>query len=664
MCGVSGIIDLCGKREPMRATVKRMTDALVHRGPDADGYLFAPGLGLGHRRLSIVGLADGGQPIYNEDRSVAVMFNGELFDFPEQRAALEAKGHIFKTHADTEIIVHLYEEHGEDVFEHLKGQFALCLVDFTKRTVFLGRDRVGICPLHWSRQGDWLYFGSEVKALLTSGDVAAVCDPRGLDHIFTFFALGTRRTMIEGVQSVLPGHYLKIAFRPDGKPAEIIERRYWDFDFPDAGEEDNPSDITPLVDEFEAAFTRAVELRLRADVPVVGYLSGGVDSAYVLATAAKIRGEAPPSFTIRVPSGKLDETSNAMVAARHIGTRATIVDCDAKVIASAYTKLIAAADSPVTDTSCAALLSLASEVHNQGYKVALTGEGADEAFAGYVWFKTNAFARGNDYGSFKPSRAGSRIIRKLIAPHRSFADIRREDALSGGPHAQSEVYNLVRIARHKYFSRELKALLGDFSPYEDVPLDLERMQRWAPLNQSLYLGYKVHLPGLLLNHKGDRVSMANSVETRYPFLDDDVIRVAAKIHPNLKLKGYRQDKYLLRQAASRVLPADIALRPKGMFRAPFAESFFENPPPFVQQLMSPEALKRTGYFDVACVRRDYERYVAGRASKWKMFSSLGLGGVLSTQLWHHINLGGGLCDLPTSTVKPNVEHRPVTSAAE
>ena len=196
-----------------------MTDALVHRGPDADGYLFAPGLGLGHRRLSIVGLADGDQPIYNEDRSVAVMFNGELFDYPEQRAALEAKGHIFRTHADTEIIVHLYEEHGEDVFENLKGQFALCLVDFRKRTVFLGRDRVGICPLHWSRQGDWLYFGSEVKALLASGDVTATCDPRGLDHIFTFFALGTRRTIFEGVQSVLPGHFSKLPSVSSGQPS-------------------------------------------------------------------------------------------------------------------------------------------------------------------------------------------------------------------------------------------------------------------------------------------------------------------------------------------------------------------------------------------------------------------------------------------------------------
>ncbi|MCK5711952.1 MAG: asparagine synthase (glutamine-hydrolyzing), partial [Hyphomicrobiaceae bacterium] len=301
MCGIAGILDLTGKREPSRAKVERMAEALLHRGPDDKGYLFAPGLGLASRRLSIVGLGDGNQPIFNEDRTVAVVYNGELFDYPERKAELEAKGHVFRTHTDTEIIVHLYEEHGEDVFQELKGQFALALVDFTKRTVFLARDRVGICPLHWSQQGDWLVFGSEIKALLASGEVAAAADPRGLDHMFTFFAMGARRTMFEGVNSLLPGHYLKIEFRQDARRTEIRERRYWDFDFPDAGQEEDPEDSNKLIEDFEATFRRAVEIRLRADVPVVGYLSGGVDSAYVLANASKVRGSPVPSFTIQIP---------------------------------------------------------------------------------------------------------------------------------------------------------------------------------------------------------------------------------------------------------------------------------------------------------------------------------------------------------------------------
>ena len=319
MCGLAGVIDLKGRREPDRAQVARMGAALTHRGPDEAGTLFAPGIGAASQRLSIVGLSNGQQPIVNEDRTLAVLCNGELFDYPERKAELQARGHQFRTGSDCELIVHLYEEHGEDLFPHLKGQFAFALFDFAKRIVILARDRVGICPLHWSRQGDFVYFGSEIKALLASGAVPAVADVRGLDHLFTFFALGSRRTMFEGVQSILPGHYLRIAFNRDGHAAEPVERRYFDLDFPDWGDEDDASDPTALIDEFEETFRRAVEIRLRADVPVVGYLSGGVDSAYVLATAAKVRGAPIPSFTIKVPHPELDEEANASITARAVG---------------------------------------------------------------------------------------------------------------------------------------------------------------------------------------------------------------------------------------------------------------------------------------------------------------------------------------------------------
>src|SRR6478609_3985036 len=284
MCGLAGVIDLNGRREPDRAQVVRMGAALTHRGPDETGTLFAPGIGAIQQRLSIVGLGNGQQPIFNENRTVAVICNGELFDYPERKAELEARGHVFP---------------------RLKGQFAFVLFDFARRIVIMARDRVGICPLHWSRQGDVFYFGSETKALLASGAVPPAVDVQGLDHLFTFYAIGSRRTLFDGVQSILPGHYLRIAFRQDGAAAAVEERRYWDFDFPDWGDEQEAADPTALIDEFEATFQRAVEIRLRADVPVVGYLSGGVDSAYVLATASKVRGTPIPSFTIKVPDPEL-----------------------------------------------------------------------------------------------------------------------------------------------------------------------------------------------------------------------------------------------------------------------------------------------------------------------------------------------------------------------
>ena len=647
MCGFAGIIDLFGRREADRTTTHRMGQAIAHRGPDGTGYFGAPGIAIEHRRLSIVGLADGQQPIYNESRTVAVVCNGELFDHIELRTALTAKGHVFRTHSDSETIVHLYEEYGEGLFEHLKGQFAFALVDLAKRTIFLARDRVGICPLHWSRQDNKILFASEIKALLASGEVPVAADPRGLDHMFTFFAMATRRTMFAGIESLLPGHYLKIEFRTDGKPAEIVERQYWDLDFPDAGEEDNPSNPKRLIDEFEATFQRSVELRLRSDVPVVGYLSGGVDSAAVLAMASRVRGQPLPSFTIGFDNKKFDETDKAMVAARHIGSTPSIVRTSARAISDVYPSLIQAADCPVVDTSCAALWSLAGEVHSQGYKVALTGEGADEALAGYMWFKTNKLQRWYDIGGFRPSRSGSRLFRHLMSPEQSIGELKRIDDMIAGPHAQSEMYSMFSNARHSYFSRGLKETLGQHIAYQDLVLNTDRMRRWHPLNQSLYMGYKVLLSGLLLNHKGDRVAMANSVETRYPFLDEDLIKLCARVHPRWKLNGPFSDKYLLRQAAARWLPRETALRPKAMFRAPFAATFLDNPPAYVQQLMSEESLNRTGYFDTAAVRRHIAHDGHKSGGDRKFFSGMGLATVLATQLWHHLYLGGGLCELPT-----------------
>jgi asparagine synthase (glutamine-hydrolysing) len=649
MCGIAGLIDLAGRREPDRLMVRRMAAALVHRGPDDCGFLFAPGVGLAHRRLSIVGVVDGRQPIFNEDRSIAVICNGEFFDFPERRAELEAKGHLFRTHTDSELIVHLYEEHGEELFHQLKGQFAFVLIDFSRRAAMLARDRVGICPLFWSRRGDVIYFGSEIKALIASGAVRPVADRHGLDHLFTFFTLGGRRTAFEGVQAVAPGHYVKVTFPGRGKLTAPVERKYWDLDFPDWGDEED-SEGGQLTDAFEAAFARAVEIRLRADVPVAGYLSGGVDSAYVLATAKRVAGHPLPSFTLRIPGRDLDEVDSALESSRAIGGRPTVVEAGPSRIIKSYAALTEAAESPVLDTSCAALLALSGAVRSEGYKVVLTGEGADEAFAGYVWFKIRELARIFDVGdAFRPSTLMSRLARKWAAPNLSFAEIARVDATIAGPHAQSLMYNLVATSRDRYFSVGFKEDLGSRLAYEDLDLDLARMTRWHPLNRSLFIGYKIQLAGHLLGPKGDRVAMANGVEARYPFLDEDVIALTSRLHPRWKLRRGLRDKYLLRQAAQRVLPEAVAQRPKHMFRAPLAESFLARPPEFVRELISAESLARTGYFDVARVLRDCGSLVKGENRGLGTFASLGLSGVVATQLWHHLYLGGGLCSLPVRT---------------
>ena len=648
MCGIAGAIDLRAEQDVEPGVIERMAAAIIHRGPDEEGFFVDQGLSLASRRLSIVGLADGQQPVYNEDRSVVVVFNGELFDWPEKRAELEARGHTFRTHCDTEILVHMWEEYGEEMLPRLRGQFAFALYDTKQRQLILARDRIGIVPLHWARRGDWFYFCSEIKGILASGKVAAEADRRGLDHIFTFFALPTRRTCFKDISSLLPGSYMKIRFREAGQVADTSEHVYWDLEFPDHGEEYRPRDEAMLIEDFSDVLSHAAEIRLRADVPVVSYLSGGVDSTTILSMASKIQGKPLPSFTIEIPTPGLNEVDRAMAAAKTVGNKPTVVTCGGKEISAAYPKLIEAAESPVMDTSCAALLCLAEEVSNQGFKVALTGEGADEALAGYPWLKVNRLLCMFDRGEFRPSNFVRASIMKITSPHRKWSKVRRYQDVIGGPHGITDLYALISMSRDRFYSKDMfKQLDGHFA-FEDLQLNLDGIKRWHPLNKSIYFGYKTMLPGLLMHHKGDRPAMYNSVETRYPFLDEEFVALCAKVHPRWKLRGLMKDKVLLRKFAADFLPKDITSRPKTMFRAPFANTFFENPPAYIDQLLSEESLEKTGYFDPASVldyRKNYSRYTwfSGR----RLIIEMGLTGVMATQLWHHLYLGDDLCELPT-----------------
>jgi asparagine synthase (glutamine-hydrolysing) len=650
MCGIAGIVDLSGAARPTPAgAIDAMAAAIVHRGPDEDGFLRQPGLAFASRRLSIVGLADGRQPIHNEDGSVAVVFNGELFDYPEMRAELEGRGHRFATHCDTELIPHRWEDHQEEFFAHLRGQFAFALWDSRRRRIILARDRFGICPLYWTRQGDWLLFASEVKALLASGMVEAKPDPQGVNHLFTFYALPGPVTCFAGIQLLPPGHYLRIQFGADGQAAEVGERVYWQMDFPDRGHEDYASSGRQLADRFEEVLLGAVSRRLRADVPVVSYLSGGVDSSLVVALATHVRGEAIPTFTIRITRPDLDETREASLVARHIGVDPVVVDCGREDVLRNYPALIRAAEGPVIDTSCAALMMLAREVHNRGYKVALTGEGADEWLAGYPWHKIYWLLSWLDIVPGVPlSHLARRAFMRVTgAPRFSWDYVRRARAAVGGHNAWLDVYGLMSMSKLRFFSPWMIQVMEKRAPHEDLGFNLERMRRWHPLNRELAMGARVQLAGLLLNAKGDRVAMNSSVETRYPFLDEEVFGFLATVPPRWKLRGLR-DKALLRVVAERWLPRSIARRRKAMFRAPFDSFQLEKGPEFVGQLLSVESLRRTGYFGPESVehwRKTFPHMRSGSSQRASV--EMGLVGVLATQLWHHTFIDGSLADLPS-----------------
>ena len=460
MCGIAGIIGLSGQTAVPEGVVQRMTRALFHRGPDEEGYLEQPGIALGMRRLSIVGLADGQQPMYNEDRSLGVVFNGELFDHAEKRAELVARGHTLRTHCDTEILPHLWEEHGPGMWERLRGQFAVAMWDAGRRRLSLGRDRFGIAPLYWTRQGDWLLFASEIKGLLASGMVKARADRRGLDHVFTFAALPGPITCFEGINLLRAGHCLNITPGGEAGAPEIAERAYWEMDFPDAGDEVRSDDPAKLVDEFEAVLLQAVEERLRADVPVGAYLSGGVDSSMIVALSCHLKGPAINTYTVRVDSPELDELSAASLTARHVGTKPPIVqDFRAEDALSTYPELIQAAEAPVIDTSCAALLQLARKVHSCGQKVVLTGEGADEWLLGYPWYKAAKIMSYLDaIPGLRLSDAARRaFLRFNKVPHFSAGWRRQVEATVGGPNAWIDSYGLLGISKLRFYSEEMRA---------------------------------------------------------------------------------------------------------------------------------------------------------------------------------------------------------------
>jgi asparagine synthase (glutamine-hydrolysing) len=652
MCGIAGLIDLESRRPVPAGLLSRMSAALVHRGPDEEGFRERPGLGLACRRLSILGLADGRQPIANENRRVWVVFNGELFDYPELRPALEARGHVFATHCDTELLPHLWEEHGEGFFDALRGQFAFALWDEQRRRLVLARDRFGICPLFWTRvstaDGPWLLFASEIKALLASGMVPTRPDPRGLVQLFTFLGVPGPLTCFEGIQSLLPGRCLSVQLGEGGAPAKIEERAYWQMDFPDEGDEtwgDNPQQV---IEGFEAVLWRAVERRLRADVPVVSYLSGGVDSSLVVAMACKALGRPIPTFTVRIEDRELDETAHALAVARHVDGMPALVSYGAREMLRLYPRLIRAAEAPVIDTSAAASLLLAQHVHDAGYKVALAGEGADEWLAGYAWLAGTPFIR---WLSRVPglSLVGpfTRLhLRSMGAPPGTYEQVRRAEAVLGGPNPWLIWTALIGQSRLRFFSASMKERLAGYEPFADLGLDATRLRRWHLLHRGLAVGARTLLAGMLLSSKGDRAAMCSSVETRYPFLDEEVFTFLARLHPRWKRRGLRA-KYLLRKVAERWLPREIAWRPKAMFRAPLDSFHGPRAPLYLEQLLSPEALRRTGYFDVGAVQHWRSRYRELRpGSPRRLAVEMGLVGVVAAQLWHQQFVDSTLADVP------------------
>ncbi|MBO9422134.1 asparagine synthase (glutamine-hydrolyzing) [Labrenzia sp. R4_2] len=632
MCGIVGYF--CGDRHVLDPTVLlgEMATALHHRGPDGSDIKVLDSCGLGHTRLSIVGLEDGQQPMEDASGRFVITFNGEIFNYVELREFLREKGIRFRTGSDTEVLLELFAYEGEAALDRLNGDFAFAIWDKRDRCLTLARDRAGVRPLFYMWRDGVFYFASEIKALLRVPGTEAKIDPIALEQIFTLWSPIAPRTPFVGIQELEPARVMTVS----GSDAHT--RAYWMLDFPDVGEEsrDNPQTVTEGLEEL---FVDATRLRMRADVPVGSYLSGGLDSSMVAASAVTMSDEGLETYSVTFESAEHDESAFQKTMARDLGTRHHTVNCGQDEIASVFQDVIRATERPILRTAPAPLFRLSKLVRENGMKVVLTGEGADEVFAGYDIFKE---ARVRRFCARQPnSEIRPHLFRRLY-PYLTNLSRQTPEYMAAYFGVSPETLADPLYSHHPrfkstsatklFFSSDLKSEVRDYDTLEELRDKLpERFHRWHPLNQAQYLETSFLLPGYILSSQGDRMAMANSVEGRFPFLDHRLIDFAAKLHPELKLKSLTE-KNILREVARGKVPDTILDRPKQPYRAPESQSFAgKHRPEYVDRLMSDTALEQSNLFNPKSVSKLVRKCMDGAAHGFR--DNAAFVGVLSTQIW-------------------------------
>lgn len=640
MCGITGILNLTEAEPPSESCLRQMLALIRHRGPDEFGIFLDHQVGLGSARLGIVDLDGGRQPISNEDKTLWIVFNGEIFNYIELRPALEAGGHRFTTQTDTEVLLHLYEEHGPACLSLVNGQFAFAIWDTRHQALFLARDRLGVRPLFYTRTGHTLVFGSEIKAILAAPGVRAELDLDTLDQIFTFWSPLSPRTIFKGILEIPPGHYLL------ARAGNHVVKPYWEMTFP-TGEYTTlrtatPRTVNSYLEEFESLLIDAVRIRLRADVPVGAYLSGGLDSSLITTLVRNASRQQVDTFSIAFGDARFDESDYQYVMARFLGTDHRVVHTDWADIGRAFPDVIWHTEIPIMRTAPVPMYLLSRRVHECGYKVVLTGEGADEFLAGYDIFKEAKVRR------FTASQPGSRwrpLLFRRLYPDIAALGLNSPAMLaaffmgdeSGAAHPFQS--HAVRWRNNRrtclLFSRALKEHLAaqPLSALDQVSVP-PQFTHWTPLAQAQYLESTIFMSQYLLSSQGDRMAMAHSIEGRFPFLDYRVVEFCNQLPSSMKLRVLTE-KFLLKQLGRKWVPEAIWRRAKRPYRAPGHQCFLANPgPAYAGDLLSPEGLARTGCFDPQAVARLLK--MVGEGNRVGETADMALAGILSTQLVHHL----------------------------
>lgn len=606
MCGIFGILYLDQNRPVDSRDLKQMSNTLVHRGPDDEGFFIERNVGLGIRRLSIIDLVTGHQPISNEDDRIWIILNGEIYNFPELRDELEKKGHRFSTKTDTETIVHAYEEYGEDCVHKLNGMFAFAIWDSSKQKLILARDRLGIKPLYYFLDDHCLVFASELKTILKYREIPRSIDLEALDSFFTFEYIPAPLSIFQGIKKLLPGHYMVIQGR------DVSLQKYWDIQFGrfEGSEEDFCLELYDLLKD-------AVRMRLISDVPLGAFLSGGIDSSTIVCMMNEIMNRPVETFSIGFDDASYDELGYARTIAQHFGTNHHELVIKPDVVNWVH-DLLRYLDEPMGDFSIFPTY-LVSHLARKHVTVALTGDGGDELFAGYDWYIANKI---ESYYQRLPSALRTRWIPRFVnrippsSQKKGFVNkLKRFVEGSVLPNSlQHFRWNMffTRENKSRLYSEELINSLTHVDTFSRFVTHLEKLRYADPLWQQQFADIKTYLPDDILV-KVDRMSMANSLEARIPFLDYRVVEFAAGLPSNMKLNGFKT-KYILKKCMAKKLPRVILNRSKEGFSIPMKNWLRKELYSLLQEVLSPERLQNEGLFKPSYIEQLKTEHVRGQAN--------------------------------------------------
>ena len=587
MCGICGVFSIEGGKAVSQDVLENMTQTLVHRGPDDVGNLVLNSVGFGFRRLSIIDLKTGNQPFTNEDQSVYLICNGEIFNYREHRDALIAKGYHFRSNSDVEVLLHLYTEYGEKLLDKVNGQFAFVLFDKPRNRLFIARDHFGVVPFFYTIVDGRFIFGSEVKAILAHPAVERKVDLVGLDQVLSLPGLVSPRTMFAGIHSLPPGHCMQV----DSNGAK--SRPYWDLIYPTTNEDIGERTESFYREQLEVRLLASVQRRLQADVPIGAYLSGGLDSSLITGMMQSMHSEAVRTFSITFGDQLINEREYQQHVVKRLGCQHHDYELSVDEIENRLRSVIRHSECPLKESYNTASMALSAATRAQGIPVVLSGEGADELFAGYLSYRFDAFR--HQSGSAEQLEPKEVALRQRLWGDET---IFYEKNLSQLEDTKRSLYS--PLVREQY---------DEFDCSRHPVIDTQRLRGIHPIHKRSYLDMKLRVGDHLVGDHGDRMLLANSVEGRFPFLDVEVAQLATQIPPSLKLNGFNE-KYILKQVARDYVPDTIIDREKYSFNAPGSPFLLREGSQWVEDMLSTETIRRQGYFDpgqVTALKNQYRK---------------------------------------------------------